>query len=626
MTKTNNASAAVANSTKTKGAVSMYKIKSVVSRVSAENAKYREYVATVLVPEGYKLVNNKKVASNELEFVVKCIPSFTNGDLWMASIEDVTRKPNGGYWFNADGEKTQYGMACVANIVDEKNSIMDNLKAEIAALDLMSDLTDEESVTHEVLVEQLGELSRPDFWACELCDKVGTCQDIKKSMKAVPNTLLYDGAKPHETIALGSSVASVVAKIVNAEYPRGTKSNKYAGWNKCSTCKFSEYIKTDTDPDGIDAVTGTITMENGTEYKGAVGTMDPARKQQRDMREKERNIFCTLDERMFYDWDACDRYIWNNYQTMTCSNTSSPVAFADNILVTKDGVLKGTMAYAVDPITTKTEATVIEVQETKDKNPGFLPTPYKAGTFVALHEALKMDGMMAADCIGSVEVCENRKRDDGKYFTYMKVLLLNGNPSLISVDCKEVTKIPEDMLYSLISKLDSHKSCEDAAGAIDSLRKLMPKGFMTAAQLREKSKEASNTRRTYVSLTVEEDFTQEQLDITAPGIYYDINKDTKTRWLVSDFFVLTKEGNRIKGIIKKIKGDLKIQIDAGYLSPKQLETLSSVIFSNFAKKNMENATKTQTKVADTVSAKIAEKMEAAKKAKAEMAEKLAARK
>ena len=213
------------------------------------------------------------------------------------------------------------------------------------------------------------------------------------------------------------------------------------------------------------------------------------------------------------------------------------------------------------------ELKVIEIGEEKEKEPGHIPTAYKAGTFVVLFDELikKEPNLMRA--LGTVNVCEQRKRDsDGKEFTYLNVMLLDDKTTdPLFKDVKDVRKVPEELMAYVFANMET-----ESDKVIDKLRELLPSNVLTEEEVERRRREAVMALPTYVKLEIDNDFSEKELAITKPGLYTTM---VNSPWKVADVFVLSKSGKRIKGLVKrqKIGGEVKYTFDlvSGFLTREE---------------------------------------------------------
>lgn len=554
-------------------------ISSIVARPAA-NEKFKEFVVTVRTPGAstWGIEPGERVDVEEVEFV--CYPSYTkDGPVWRARVSNVSKYPNGRFERSDDGsfildkegnkKVEKYGLPCVA-------LRMESIQNKIAALKIERDgiraavefcpLTKEERERLEEIeaeIKGLHENSDP----CADCPNSDGCKNKWKSFICWPRVTLFDGASYKDMVELASSVASVTARIVDPRYPRNIKGSIYAGWNKCSNCKFSQYINEGTDPEGIDPVTGVVTMEKGTEYRRQPGLCDKDVRNSRDPRAKRPSHFCVLHNKDVFDYDACTDYIYRTSPMLFASYGTDPVVRADNIVEEELGRIIGTKAYAQFCTDKLPELKVIEIGEEKEKEPGHIPTAYKAGTFVVLFDELikKEPNLMRA--LGTVNVCEQRKRDsDGKEFTYLNVMLLDDKTTdPIFKDVKDVRKVPEELMAYVFANMETGSD-----KVIDKLRKLLPSNVLTEEEVERRRREAVMALPTYVKLEIDNDFSEKELAITKPGLYTTM---VNSPWKVADVFVLSKSGKRIKGLVKrqKIGGEVKYTFDlvSGFLTREE---------------------------------------------------------
>lgn len=554
-------------------------ISSIVARPAA-NEKFKEFVVTVRTPGAstWGIEPGERVDVEEVEFV--CYPSYTkDGPVWRARVSNVSKYPNGRFERSDDGsfildkegnkKVEKYGLPCVA-------LRMESIQNKIAALKIERDgiraavefcpLTKEERERLEEIeteIKGLHENSDP----CADCPNSDGCKNKWKSFICWPRVTLFDGASYKDMVELASSVASVTARIVDPRYPRNIKGSIYAGWNKCSNCKFSQYINEGTDPEGIDPVTGVATMEKGTEYRRQPGLCDEDIRNSRDPRAKRPSHFCVLHNKDVFDYDACTDYIYKTSPMLFASYGTDPAVRADNIVEEEFGRIIGTKAYAQFCTDKLPELKVIEIGEEKEKEPGHIPTAYKAGTFVVLFDELikKEPNLMRA--IGTVNVCEQRKRDsDGKEFTYLNVMLLDDKTTdPIFKDVKDVRKVPEELMAYVFANMET-----ESDKVIDKLRELLPNNVLTEEEVERRRREAVMALPTYVKLEIDNDFSEKELAITKPGLYTTM---VNSPWKVADVFILSKSGKRIKGLVKrqKIGGEVKYTFDlvSGFLTREE---------------------------------------------------------
>lgn len=554
-------------------------ISSIVARPAA-NEKFKEFVVTVRTPGAstWGIEPGERVDVEEVEFV--CYPSYTkDGPVWRARVSNVSKYPNGRFERSDDGsfvldkegnkKVEKYGLPCVA-------LRMESIQNKIAALKIERDgimsavefcpLTKEERERLEEIEAEIKGLHE-NFDPCNGCGNSDGCKNKWKSFICWPRVTLFDGASYKDMVELASSVASVTARIVDPRYPRNIKGSIYAGWNKCSNCKFSQYINEGTDPEGIDPVTGVVTMEKGTEYRRQPGLCDKDIRNSRDPRAKRPSHFCVLHNKDVFDYDACTDYIYRTSPMLFASYGTDPAVRADNIVEEELGRIIGTKAYAQFCTDKLPELKVIEVGEEKEKEPGHIPTAYKAGTFVVLFDELikKEPNLMRA--LGTVNVCEQRKRDsDGKEFTYLNVMLLDDKTTdPIFKDVKDVRKVPEELMAYVFANMETGSD-----KVIDKLRKLLPSNVLTEEEVERRRREAVMALPTYVKLEIDSDFSEKELAITKPGLYTTM---VNSPWKVADVFVLSKSGKRIKGLVKrqKIGSEVKYTFDlvSGFLTREE---------------------------------------------------------
>jgi hypothetical protein len=580
-----NNSAVVSKTETNKGGdiVDKLKGKFLISRIVARpaaNEKFKEFVVTVRTPGAstWGIEPGERVDVEEVEFV--CYPSYTkDGPVWRARVSNVSKYPNGRFERSDDGsfildkegnkKVEKYGLPCVA-------VRMESIQNKIAALKIERDgiraavefcpLTKEERERLEEIeaeIKALHENSDP----CADCPNSDGCKNKFKSFICWPRVTLFDGASYKGMVELASSVASVTARIVDPRYPRNIKGSIYAGWNKCSNCKFSQYINEGTDPEGIDPVTGVATMEKGTEYRRQPGLCDEDIRNSRDPRAKRPSHFCVLHNKDVFDYDACTDYIYRTNPILFASYSQDPAVRADNIVEEEFGRIIGTKAYAQFCTDKVPELKVIEIGEEKEKEPGHIPTAYKAGTFVVLFDELikKEPNLMRA--LGTVNVCEQRKRDsDGKEFTYLNVMLLDDKTTdPLFKDVKDVRKVPEELMAYVFANMET-----ESDKVIDKLRELLPSNVLTEEEVERRRREAVMALPTYVKLEIDNDFSEKELAITKPGLYTTM---VNSPWKVADVFVLSKSGKRIKGLVKrqKIGGEVKYTFDlvSGFLTREE---------------------------------------------------------
>ncbi len=564
-----------------------YLISKIIAQRSQHNPEYKEFVATVKTPLAttWGKEPGVRVSVDEIQFT--CYPTYTkDGPVWRARVSDVTKHPNGRYEKDENGnfvyeefvedgvtkrrkKVEKYGLACIALRMDAIQNKIAALKMErdgIRAAVEFCPLTKEEKERLEeieVEIKALHENSDP----CADCPNSDGCKNSWKSFLCWPKVTLFDGASYREMVELATSVASVVARVVDPRYPKNIKTSAFAAWNKCSNCKFSQYINEGTDPEGIDPVTGTITMEKGTEYRRQPGLCDEDIRNSRDPRAKRPSHFCVLHNKDVFDYDACPDYIYRTIPLLFSNFESDPVVRADNIVTEDNGRIIGTKAYAQFCTDKVPELKVIELGEEKEKEPGHIPTAYKAGTFVVLFDELikKEPNLMRA--LGTVNVCEQRKRDsDGKEFTYLNVMLLDDTyASPVFKDVTNVRKVPEKLMAYVFANMEA-----EPMKAVKKLRELMPKGMLTEEEVEISRLKATLSLPTYVELALDSDFVEGELAITTPGIYTTM---TKSPWKVADVFILSKSGKRIKGMVKRqrVAGETKYSFDlvAGYLTREE---------------------------------------------------------
>jgi hypothetical protein len=577
---------AVMNKTETnKGGSIVDKLKGkfLLSRIVARpaaNEKFKEFVVTVRTPGAstWGIEPGERVDVEEVEFV--CYPTYTkDGPVWRARVSDVTKYPNGRFERSDDGsfvldkegnkKVEKYGLPCVALRMESMQNKIAALKMErdgIRAAVEFCPLTKEERERLEEVeaeIKGLHENSDP----CNGCGNSDGCKNKWKSFICWPRVTLFDGASYKDMAELASSVASVVARVVDPRYPSNIKGSIYAGWNKCSSCKFSQYIHEGTDPEGIDPVTGVVTMEKGAEYRRQPGLCDDDIRNSRDPRAKRPNHFCVLHNKDVFDYDACTDYIYRTSPMLFASYSTDPAVRADNIVEEEFGRIIGTKAYAQFCTDKLPELKVIEVGEEKEKEPGHIPTAYKAGTFVVLFDELikKEPNLMRA--LGTVNVCEQRKRDsDGKEFTYLSVMLLDDKTAdPLFKDVKGVRKVPEELMAYVFANMET-----ESDKVINKLRELLPSDVLTEEEVERRRREAVMGLPTYVRLDLDNDFSEKELAITKPGLYTTM---VNSPWKVADVFILSKSGKRIKGLVKRQKtgSEVKYTFDlvSGFLTREE---------------------------------------------------------
>lgn len=577
---------AVMNRTETnKGGSIVDKLKGkfLLSRIVARpaaNEKFKEFVVTVRTPGAstWGIEPGERVDVEEVEFV--CYPTYTkDGPVWRARVSNVSKYPNGRFERSDDGsfvldkegnkKVEKYGLPCVALRMESMQNKIAALKMErdgIRAAVEFCPLTKEERERLEEVeaeIKGLHENSDP----CNGCGNSDGCKNKWKSFICWPRVTLFDGASYKDMAELASSVASVTARVVDPRYPSNIKGSIYAGWNKCSSCKFSQYIHEGTDPEGIDPVTGVVTMEKGAEYRRQPGLCDDDIRNSRDPRAKRPNHFCVLHNKDVFDYDACTDYIYRTSPMLFASYSTDPAVRADNIVEEEFGRIIGTKAYAQFCTDKLPELKVIEVGEEREKEPGHIPTAYKAGTFVVLFDELikKEPNLMRA--LGTVNVCEQRKRDsDGKEFTYLSVMLLDDKTTdPLFRDVKGVRKVPEELMAYVFANMET-----ESDKVINKLRELLPSDVLTEEEVERRRREAVMGLPTYVRLDLDNDFSEKELAITKPGLYTTM---VNSPWKVADVFILSKSGKRIKGLVKrqKIGSEVKYTFDlvSGFLTREE---------------------------------------------------------
>lgn len=507
-------------------------------------------------------------------------PTYTkDGPVWRARVSNVSKYPNGRFERSDDGlfvldkegnkKVEKYGLPCVALRMESMQNKIAALKMErdgIRAAVEFCPLTKEERERLEEVeaeIKGLHENSDP----CNGCGNSDGCKNKWKSFICWPRVTLFDGASYKDMAELASSVASVTARVVDPRYPSNIKGSIYAGWNKCSSCKFSQYIHEGTDPEGIDPVTGVVTMEKGAEYRRQPGLCDDDIRNSRDPRAKRPNHFCVLHNKDVFDYDACTDYIYRTSPMLFASYSTDPAVRADNIVEEEFGRIIGTKAYAQFCTDKLPELKVIEVGEEREKEPGHIPTAYKAGTFVVLFDELikKEPNLMRA--LGTVNVCEQRKRDsDGKEFTYLSVMLLDDKTTdPLFRDVKGVRKVPEELMAYVFANMET-----ESDKVINKLRELLPSDVLTEEEVERRRREAVMGLPTYVRLDLDNDFSEKELAITKPGLYTTM---VNSPWKVADVFILSKSGKRIKGLVKrqKIGSEVKYTFDlvSGFLTREE---------------------------------------------------------
>ena len=335
MTKKLNTNAVLNNEeVKTEGELGMnkltgkYLISKIIAQRSQHNPEYKEFVATVKTPLAttWGKEPGVRVSVDEIQFT--CYPTYTkDGPVWRARVSDVTKHPNGRYERDENGnfvyeefvedgvtksrkKVEKYGLPCIALRMDAIQNKIAALKMERdgirAAVEFCPLTKEEKERLEEIEVEIKGLHENSDPCAgCANSDGARTPESLFAGQSHA-----FDGASYKDMTELASSVASVVARVVDPRYPRNIKGSIYAGWNKCSSCKFSQYINEGTDPEGIDPVTGVATMEKGTEYRRQPGLCDEDIRNSRDPRAKRPSHFCVLHNKDVFDYDACNDYIY----------------------------------------------------------------------------------------------------------------------------------------------------------------------------------------------------------------------------------------------------------------------------------------------------------------------------
>ena len=147
-----------------------------------------------------------------------------------------------------------------------------------------------------------------DWTPCDHCKHAATCDKKFMVYDVYPKAHIF-GSKSYNTWLLAMNVGAVVAKLVSPNYPKNTKQENIRGG--CIQCAYVEFIKRDSDPDCIDAVTGTVTRDpdlyDSVERQSS--TMDM--RNSRDTREKFPYTRCKLSGKLVYNSDACSEYVWN---------------------------------------------------------------------------------------------------------------------------------------------------------------------------------------------------------------------------------------------------------------------------------------------------------------------------
>lgn len=328
----------------------MQKIQS-IQAVDLANG-YREYVCEVLLPEG--VVKRKKEKDTPKDAPPVYDPCHT------LKVTAYRYIKNGAWTWQARlavedcYQIVDAKLGCVSSILKERQEEADRLNGYLQALNELSKVIalSKKAIAKINRVEaRLKELQGFNFHPCDVCTNSEEC-DKKRIYINYPKVRLSESAKTIDTWNLAASVAAVVAKIVDPEYPKSLPQSVWVGIQKCSNCKHCEFIKRDNDPDGIDAVTGTITMEEGTEYERSDSTMD--NRHDRDTRVKKANKRCKKTGRLVEDWDACHSFNFSGKYWVPKSelNQEAIISASVNVEVEGNNVV-GDFAIATDVYKTK---------------------------------------------------------------------------------------------------------------------------------------------------------------------------------------------------------------------------------------------------------------------------------
>lgn len=143
--------------------------------------------------------------------------------------------------------------------IDQKayrSQVIDRAKARIKFYNSLSKehQTPEETKKFNAAQDWLRRATSSEWTPCEFCKSKSNCDKKARVGTWYPDVNLGEGKSAFDTWKLASSVAGIVAKLMDPEYPKAAPIDKSAGFHKCGSCIFAN--KTVTDAQVIDPVMG----------------------------------------------------------------------------------------------------------------------------------------------------------------------------------------------------------------------------------------------------------------------------------------------------------------------------------------------------------------------------------
>lgn len=306
----------------------MFKVVS-VDAVSGEYG--REYDVVVYIPDGYFKLPGKEVPCSRL--TIRVSRRFRKGKspAWIGSLDpDMCWK-----------------------IVDDRMGCVKKRRMELAVelMRLEFNIQAAESEMKSGQLEDKGdlidmyrlkeEMESPDYDVCNGCARFEVCDSRWKVYSYFPKYRLSKDHGSLDTWQLVSSVASVVGKLVDPEYPENIESNDVVGYRRCGDCSHCEFVVRSNDPDNIDPVTGVVQSTSDKEHERLPGLCDEDVRNARDTRASVPSMRCKLSGNLVWNRDVCHNYVWRGYG----GAPKSSFVYANQYAQVEGSDIVGTMVY-----------------------------------------------------------------------------------------------------------------------------------------------------------------------------------------------------------------------------------------------------------------------------------------
>lgn len=222
-----------------------FHIRSVIAFMDeyAPGKKVKKYRAIVDTPDGFTVEfrEGKKVEIPCDSVSVIAWQHWGLGGEWVATIEHKKFSVSNAL--------------CATDQKEYRSQIIDRAKARIKYYNSLAkeNITPEDTKKYNAAQDWLRRAISPEWTPCEFCKKAN-CGNKTKVGTWYPDVNLGEGKSSFDTWKLASSVAGVVAKLMDVNYPKIVAIDKTAGYHKCSTCVFAD--KAVTDDQLIDPVMG----------------------------------------------------------------------------------------------------------------------------------------------------------------------------------------------------------------------------------------------------------------------------------------------------------------------------------------------------------------------------------